>query len=80
MCIHIYKVIVYIIVQIVIRVHNCNSTNSINCRHTSTNSLTHSLTGAIPPAGGIGGAAHNRSWSIPANSTNSTNSTNSNNT
>ena len=25
------------------------------------NSLTHSLTGAIPPGGGIGGAAHNRS-------------------
>ena len=23
--------------------------------------LTHSLTGAIPPGGGIGGAAHNRS-------------------
>ena len=28
-------------------------------------SLTHSLTVAIPPGGGIGGAAHNRSVSIP---------------
>ena len=27
--------------------------------------LTHSLTVAIPPGGGIGGAAHNRSVSIP---------------
>ena len=30
-----------------------------------THSLTHSLTVAIPPGGGIGGAAHNRSVSIP---------------
>ena len=28
--------------------------------------FTHSLTVAIPPGGGIGGAAHNRSVSIPA--------------
>ena len=29
-------------------------------------SLTHSLTVAIPPGGGIGGAAHNQSVSVPA--------------
>ena len=28
-------------------------------------SLTHSLTVAIPPGGGIGGAAHNQSVSVP---------------
>ena len=28
--------------------------------------IYHSLTVAIPPGGGIGGAAHNRSVSIPA--------------
>ena len=31
-----------------------------------THSLTHSLTDAIPPGGGIGGAAHNQSVSVPA--------------
>ena len=32
---------------------------------TTNDSLTHSFTVAIPPGGGIGGAAHNRCVSIP---------------
>ena len=62
MCMYVYIYIYVYMVIVYIYIYICVYTPQPFYYPFMSHSLTHSLTDAIPPVGGIGGAAHSRSW------------------